>query len=202
MNELNKMARPVQVYDMEPHHRNDIDMVRHNRFYQAKIDSRYMESGERDFEKLPDLFVITITDYDLFGEDYMMYTVENRCLEVPDMAYEDGLQFLYFYTNGAKGGNCEIKSMLNYFSTSTLENVVNEATREIHEYINKIKVSAETEVAYMKYDDLIWKSKRRGRNELIVDLQKVGVSLEQIADAAKISVETVQKIIEENQQEQ
>ncbi len=165
MSNMAALAQPIRVYDMEPHHKDGIHLIRHNRFYQAKIDGRYVKNGERDFSKMPELFVITITDYDPFGQDYMMYTVENHCREVPDMPYDDGLQFLYFYTDGNKGGNAEIKTMLKYFKSSTIGNAVNEATREIHEYISKVKVSSEAEVEFMKYDDLIWVSEMRGRKE-------------------------------------
>lgn len=72
----------MSIYDLEPHLQRDMHLSRHNRFYQAKIDSRYLKSGERDFSKLPKLYVLTFTDFDPFGYDYMMYTIQNQCLEV------------------------------------------------------------------------------------------------------------------------
>lgn len=92
------------VYDLEPHLQKDVHLPRHNRFYQAKIDSRYMKSGDDDFARMPNLYVITITNFDPFGYDYMMYQISNQCREVPELSYEDGLQFIYFYTKGKKGG--------------------------------------------------------------------------------------------------
>ena len=59
-----------------------------------------MKSGETDFEKLPNLYVITITNFDPFGYDYMMYTIKNSCVEEPELEYEDGLRFVYFNTKG------------------------------------------------------------------------------------------------------
>lgn len=100
----------ANVYDMEPHLQDNIDLPRHNRFYQAKVDARYMTRGERDFSEIPNLFVITIVNYDPFGYDYMMYTIENHCAEVEELEYKDGLKFIYFYTGGSKGGNQEIKA--------------------------------------------------------------------------------------------
>ena len=55
---------------------------RHNRFYQARIDGRYLKSGIKDFSVLPHLYVLTITDKDPFDQDYMIYTVYNQCPEV------------------------------------------------------------------------------------------------------------------------
>lgn len=146
----------MNIYDLEPHIRNDLDLPRHNRFYQARIDSRYIHSGERDFSSLPNLYVITILDYDPFGYDYMMYNVCNQCIEVPDMDYDDGLQYIYFYTGGTKGGNQEIKSMLNYLRQSTPDNVVDAATRKIHDLTQKVKTQPEVRDAYMTFDDYIY----------------------------------------------
>ena len=93
----------ANVYDVEPHLEDKCNLPRRNRFYQAKIDGSHMVSGQKDFSALPNLYVITITDYDPFGLDYMMYTIHNKCEEVPDMQYNDGLQFIYFYTEGIYG---------------------------------------------------------------------------------------------------
>ncbi len=38
----------VNIYDFEPHLKKDVNIARHNRFYQARIDSRYMNSGDND----------------------------------------------------------------------------------------------------------------------------------------------------------
>lgn len=52
-----------------------------------------------------------------------MYNVCNQCKEIPELEYEDGLSYIYFYTNGTKGGTPEIKAMLNYIKESTQANV-------------------------------------------------------------------------------
>ena len=80
------------IYNLEPHLQKSNDFTRHNRYYQAKIDSRYMDSSERYFTHLPNLYIISITDYDPFGYDYMVYTVQNQCSEVPSLDYIDGLK--------------------------------------------------------------------------------------------------------------
>ena len=105
----------MSIYDLEPHRRNSVHLPKHNRFYQAKIDSRYLQNGEKDFAKLPNLYVITLLNYDPFGYDYMMYTVKNKCEEVPDLQYGDGLQFIYFNTKGTKGGAMKLNACCNLF---------------------------------------------------------------------------------------
>lgn len=92
------------------------------RFYHAKIDSANLASGE-DYSCLRNVVVIFITTYDPFGLDRMVYTVKNRCVEEPDMPYEDGVRTLYLYTRGTKGSPTEeLKSLLCYMEKSTEEN--------------------------------------------------------------------------------
>ncbi len=99
-----------------------------------------MDVEVEDFSRLPDLFVITILNYDPFGCGYMMYTVENHCIEVPDLKYGDGLKFLYFYTGGTKGGSEEIGNMLRYLQHSTAENAMDTSTKELNDYVSRVKI--------------------------------------------------------------
>ncbi len=146
---------PVGIYDMEPNLRKNVHLPRHNRFYQAKLDARHLKSGEEYFEKLPDLYIITITNYDPFGYDYMMYRVGNSCREIPELTYDDGLEFIYFYTGGTKGGNESIKAMLNYFQNSRKENVIDTATEEVDGIVEQVRRLPEVRNEYMTLGDII-----------------------------------------------
>jgi hypothetical protein len=155
----------MNIYDLEPHKQKGTSLPRHNRFYQAKIDSRYLKSGETDFSALPNLYVITLLNYDPFGYGYMLYTVRNKCEEVDGLLYEDGLEFLYFNTTGSKGGSAELRNMLRYFQDSRAENVTDAATRKLHEYLSKVKMQPETRLEYMKYDEIIAWERREAAEE-------------------------------------
>ncbi|MDE6963005.1 MAG: hypothetical protein K2P30_05185 [Lachnospiraceae bacterium] len=145
----------TNIYDMEPHLKDGLHLPKHNRYYQAKIDGRYVKRGLKDFSEIPNLYVITITNYDIFGRDYMMYTVRNKCEEIPDMEYDDGLQFIYFNTKGQKGGSQAIKNMLKYIQNSDSKNAVDDATRKIDYYVRKVKNLPEVEAGYMTLGDWI-----------------------------------------------
>ncbi|MBD5459360.1 MAG: hypothetical protein HDR26_00225 [Lachnospiraceae bacterium] len=162
-----KEALPANVYDLEPHLRNDLDLPRHNRFYQAKIDSSHMKRGDNDFSHMPDLYIITILNFDPFGYDYMMYTIENRCTEVGELRYKDGLKFIYFYTGGTKGGSREIKTMLQYLQHSTDDNAIDEATREIHRYVSQVRVLPEIREDYMRFEEFIYYERKDAAKETI-----------------------------------
>ena len=155
----------LNVYDIEPHLRNDMHLERHNRFYQAKMDARLVKSGVRDFSAMPGLYVLTITDYDPFGYDYMMYRIRNQCCEVPEMLYDDGLEFIYFYTGGTKGGSPEIKAMLNYLCNSVEANVTDDATRRVHDCVQHIKALPKVKVKYMTLEDYIYYERKDALEE-------------------------------------
>ena len=157
----------MNVYDVEPHKRSEgrSHLVRRNRFYQAKIDSLNVESGEKNLSRLPNLYVINILNYDPFGYNYMLYTVENRCKEVDELEYGDGLQFLYFYTGGEKGGSAELRQLLRFIENSTAENATNETTRKLLEYVQVVKTDPEVRMMYMTVGEIMDMVKEEGREE-------------------------------------
>ena len=196
-------ALPVNVYDVEPNKRDDIDIVKHNRYYQAKIDSRNLQSGEKDFVRLPNLFVMMITNYDPFGYEYMLYTVHNCCDEVPELEYDDGLRFLYFNTTGTKGGSEALKRMLAYIQDSKSQNATDDATQRLHDIVSQVKESPEVRDAYMMWEEKIFYERRDAKEEGLMEeriraikkkLEK-NKSPEQIADELEISVEEVKEYI-------
>ena len=167
------------VYDIEPCKYHKKGLEKSNRFYQARIDSRYLESGERDFRKLPNLYIITILPYDPFGEDYMMYQFYNQCEEVPGLAYGDGLRYIYFNTKGKKGGSPSIQEMLQYFQESTEMNAKGENLQRIHDHVKKVKILPEVREEFMRLNDIIYyereeaakeASKKADRNRAVQDI--------------------------------
>lgn len=160
----------ANVYDVEPHTANDTHFPKANRFRQAKIDSRYMESGDNEFEHLPDLYVITITNFDIFGEDQMIYTFREKCEEIPGLPYEDGLCFIYFNTTGKKGGSQSIKNMLHFIENSDETAAVDTETQELEQYIRKVKLDPEVRRELVTFGDYIDRERREEKIEDILDL--------------------------------
>ncbi len=112
---------------------------------------------------MPDLYILMILDKDPFGYDYMMYSIRNKCEEIKELDYEDGLRFYYFYTDGSKGGSNEIKTMLHYIRDSREENAIDDATKEVHRFTKKVKVHPEVRKGYMLWEEYeyLWKKKLR-----------------------------------------
>lgn len=182
------------VYDIEPD-QNDKDsdiraLPRRMRFYHGKLAARNLNAGA-DYDRLKDVVVIMIMPYDPFGLNRMVYTVKNRCVEVPEMAYEDGARTLFLYTGGTVGvPNEAVKQLLHYMEDTTYENAVNEELREVHRMVETVK--RDPEVIGM-------------RIQLVEDVMKLSEKVEKLTDEnakivreiAKMSEEKV-KISEEN----
>ena len=184
------------IYDIEPHKYDGSDLPKHNRFYQAKIDGKSMKSGEKTFIKLPNLYVITITDYDPFDYGYMMYTVHNKCDEVPELDYQDGLKFLYFNTKGSKGGSQAIKNLLNYIQDSKIKNVIDESTRKLHTCVSKVKVLPEVRMEYMTLEEKIFYIKLNAKEDGKAE-GKAEAILELLSEYGDVPEEIVPEIMRE-----
>ena len=145
----------ASIYDIEPHRDFEKDYPKKNRFTQSQIDKNNLESGDNDFSKLPRLFIISITNYDPFGYDRVIYTIRNACVEEPSLVYNDEVTILYFNTTGTKGGTEGLRRFLTYLEESKDTNAVDEATREVGKYVGTIKHNYELGGRYMTVGDLM-----------------------------------------------
>lgn len=135
------------VYDIEPDQINksaDIrSLPRRVRFYHGRIAARSFNSGA-DYEDLKNVIIIMITPYDPFGYNRMMYTIKNKCAELPDMEYEDGAGTLFLYTKGTVGiPSKAVEQLLHYMEDTSLENAVNEELCEIHRMVETVRKDPE-----------------------------------------------------------
>ncbi len=135
------------VYDIEPDQKNkpsDIKALpRRTRFYHGKIAARSLNSGA-GYDDLKNVVIIMIMPYDPFGQNRMVYTIKNKCVELPEMEYEDGASTLFLYTKGTEGiPNAAVEQLLHYMENTTYENAVNEELREIHRMVETVKKDPE-----------------------------------------------------------
>ena len=198
-------GRIANIYDIEPHKNKETDFGRMLRFRQAKIDSRNMKRNDNDFSHLPDLYIILITDTDYFGLDCMLYTLKVSCVEYPELEYEDGLRFLYFYTGGTKGGSESVRNMLKYIQNSKADSVVDEATKELDEYVGNVRRDPEIRGDYMTFGDRIdWEKKmsleegieqgiEQGKIEIITGMLRKGKTVEEVSELCGVDLALVLK---------
>ena len=180
-----------RLYNMEAQTYTGENLQKRSRYYQAKKDSKRLKRGEKNWDKLPDLYMIMITTFDPFGKGGMIYTFENTCKEYPDVENKDGLKYIYFNTTGTKGGTESIKQLLSYLKHSKIENVTNEKISHIHDYVEAVKQSAEVRDRYMTIGEMLDASKAEGieigRLEMVKNLmQSMDITAEKACELLKI----------------
>ena len=150
----NEKGADCRLFNVEPQLYKD-NLPKRSRFYQAKKDSKGLKSGEKNWDKLPDLYMIIITNYDPFGKDSMVYTFDNVCKEFPDLEYRDGLKFIYFNVAGNLNIKKAKKELLTYLNDSKIEHVTNDNIAQLHNYVSSVRCSAEVQSDYMTVGEWI-----------------------------------------------
>ena len=147
-----------RIFDVEMQNRNEGNIPKRNRFYQALIDAPILKSGERGFDKMNPLYIIIICNYDPYGKKKYCYTFDNQCKEVPGLRLGDEVTKLLLSTKGENEEEVpkELVDFLHYVTESNengLPDECDERLKRLHESIREIKASADMEVEYMKMEE-------------------------------------------------
>lgn len=198
------------LYNTEVQKKNTGNLSRRSRFYQAVMDSSLLAPGEVNFNKLPDVTLITIAPFDLFGEGKYCYTFRMKCGEAENLYLEDGAVRIFLNTRGTNGGEVreELVNLLRYFEESTEENASrcnSERIQTLHKQVCKIKASEEIGVRYMQeWEEKAYareEGREEGRKEAILSLVmrklEKGKSAVQIAEELEMDVSEIEAVIGE-----
>lgn len=147
-----------RIFDVEMQNRNEGNIPKRTRFYQALIDAPILKSGERGFDKMNPLCIIIICNYDPYGKKKYCYTFDNQCKEVPGLRLGDEVTKLLLSTKGENKEEVskELVDFLHYVTESNengLPDECDERLKRLHESIREIKASADMEVEYMKMEE-------------------------------------------------
>jgi len=174
--ELPELPEDAAIYAVEPDRRdknsNREALPRRIRFYHAKIDTRILKSG-KGYQSLKKVIVLIITPYDPFTRNRMIYTIQNQCVEEPDMPYEDGAKTIFFYTKGERGEvSEELRQFLHYMEHTTPEYAVNESLKRIQRMVEIVKTDEEVSRNYMRIFDYEEIAREEGRKEEQVNTER------------------------------
>ena len=147
-----------RIFDVEMQNRNEGNIPKRTRFYQALIDAPILKSGERGFDKMNPLYIIIICNYDPYGKKKYCYTFDNQCKEVPGLRLGDEVTKLLLSTKGENEKEVpkELVDFLHYVTESNengLPDECDERLKRLHESIREIQASADMEVEYMKMEE-------------------------------------------------
>ena len=127
-------------YDLEAEkgEKNKDNLPFRTRYYHNMIDNRCLKAGD-DYTNLRHAYVIMITSFDPFDRNRMMYTVKNRCIEEPDLTYEDGAYTIYLYVSGDPDGLPEdLVQLLRYMKSTTSDNATGSLSA-LHKMVEELK---------------------------------------------------------------
>lgn len=191
-----------EIFDIEPNKYEKDSEAKRTRYYHALIDSKILKSGV-NYKDMKNVTIIMILPYDPFGKGRMIYTIQNRCEEEPEIDYDDGVRTIYLNAAGAQeNGSQELCDMLKYIQKSTEENATNEDLKYIHSLAKEVKDNEEVGVSYMKSWEREYYFRREGKKEgeisKLVDLvcKKIlkDYSVAEIADMLEEEETVIQEI--------
>ena len=197
-----------RVFDVEMQKRNEGNIPKRTRFYQALIDAPMLKSGERGFDSLKPAYIVVICGFDLYGYGLYRYTFDNRCKEIPDLVMGDECSKIILNTKGESeaGVDRALIDFLHYVEKSSEENVpedCDERLKHLHKKIHQIKMSEEMGVSYMKMEERDRLIRAEGRAEgearlVSIIRKKVSKSMSaaDIADLLETGCEEVERTME------
>ena len=182
-----------KLYDCEVQRANEGAIPRRARYNSSMMDARELAKGE-DFSKLPETWVIFITENDIYGEGFPLYHVE-RIIEELQRSFDDGAHILY--VNGAKRDDtplgrlmqdffCENPQKMNYKELAQRADYFKAEAEGVHTMCELMEKFGERKLEEGRVE-----SARRTAAALIA-LGKL--TLSQIADATQLSREEVERL--------
>ncbi len=96
---------------------DDDDHQRRVRFNHSNIDTVFVEKG-LDYKDLPDVYLIFISKFDIFGEDRTIYHI-NRIIEETGSVVDNGVHEIY--VNAEVNDYSDIAELMQYFKNSVGE---------------------------------------------------------------------------------
>lgn len=146
------------VFDVEMQKRNEGNIPKRTRFYQALVDAPLLKSGEKGYDRLNPVYIVVICGFDLYGLGKYRYTFENLCREVEGLALGDGCRKVILNTKGSNDAEVEqnLIDFLHYVEKSDDSGVpenCDERLKHLHTKISEIKLSEQMEVTYMKMEE-------------------------------------------------
>ena len=169
------------------------------RYHSSVLDVENLRAGQ-DFRKLPDTYVIFITENDYYKAGEPVYVIRNMNLTL-NQPFEDGTHILY--VNGKYRGDSDIGRLMHDFCCTKAEDMNFELMAERTRYLKENPKGVSNMCKVM--DDLRVQSfaegKEEGREEgreeqaraMAENFYKMGMSIEQIAKGSGYGIETIKQ---------
>ena len=170
------------------------------RYNSSMMDVNLLEKGN-DFEALPEIYVIFITENDVIGLGEAVYEIE-RCFVKSGKRFGDGSHILY--VNGSYRDDSPVGKLMHDFSctdpSDMCYNVLADRARFFKESKEGIAVMCKVldDMRRQSYQEGMAEGKNKNRKETALNLLKLGtISLDDISFATGLSLDEVKKLNED-----
>ena len=195
----------TRVFDVEVQNILDDELPTRTRYYQSMMDIDLLLKGKK-YSELKECYVIFVCKDDFFGENLPCYSFSNLCHEKTNLELGDKTHKIIFNASSfSKEKDLERKSLLEYINN---KKSTSDFTKMIDQLVEKTKENQTFRGDYMAWGLAEQDAEKRGYNAGIADgaeqkaidtakkLLLMDLSIENIAKATGLPLETIQKLAE------
>ena len=159
------------------------------RYNSSMMDANLLKKGE-DFDKLPETWVIFITENDVMGKGLPLYPIE-RCFLGTGERFEDGSHILY--VNGAYRSDTPIGKLMHDFSCTDAADMYYGTLADRVRFFKESKEGIEIMCRAM--EDMRNQTLKEGMKEVALRMLAAGkYALEEIVNISGLSLEEVNQL--------
>lgn len=192
-----------KIYNIEVQRADNLDHAKRVRYYGAMLDTACLEKGA-GYEELPEVYVIYLSERDLWKAGKTVYTVEKK-LSGTEIPYSDGMHIIF--ANAEANDGTEIARTMQYFKVSDPMDQSHGALLKRVHYLKCEEGGRQEmcEISEKIYNEGVADGRIEGRNEGRLEIQKEtaitlaerGMSISEIAEIIKVSDRVVEEWLSE-----
>ena len=159
------------------------------RYNSSMMDANLLKKGE-DFDRLPETWVIFITENDVMGKGLPLYPIE-RCFLGTGERFEDGSHILY--VNGAYRSDTPIGKLMHDFSCTDAADMYYGTLADRVRFFKESKEGIE--IMCRSMEDMRNQTLKEGMKEVALRMLAAGkYALEEIVNISGLSLEEVKQL--------
>ena len=181
-----------KLYDIEVQRDDAGAAPKRARYNSALMDANILMTGE-DFDKLPESYVIFITEHDVLKGGMPLYTISRTIAELGGKQFEDHSHIIY--VNGENRDSTALGNLMHDFFTSDPQKMSYNLLKNRAKYFKESKEGVDTMCQLMEdYGD---KRAKERSVDIAIKLWNSGIKdFQQIADLTELPLEEVKKLFD------
>lgn len=166
-----------------------------SKYYHDVLDALDIQSGKK-YKEMEQTYVVFFMNEDYLHGDLPIYTTKTIILEKPELNYDDKRTTIFINPKAFDANSDDEMSALSRYIDSG--KVTDSLTKDISEAIEEIKLDKFKRIDFMTLDEKFEHVKEEGRfeekEEIALNLIKMGYSYNDIKKATGLSVEHIESL--------